>query len=457
MKKYLLPLCILLLSSFQIKAEKKVDYFIFSGKIEHPYSESFLIEFNGKSRVIKISKDGSFLDTLKSPKEGYYSIYFWGSESSTIYVKNGETLFLSINEKFDQSVKYSGTLGAENNLYTHVNFTKNNLEKSNNEYYSLSEKSFVEKTKTISSSLIKLIEKSDASDNYKVSLINDTKYNHSEALLNYQANHRIYTGNQTFKVSKLILENTYEYKLDDEEAYNYSKAYQHLLLAHLEFKAAAIYVDSLGISHSIFEAIKAFKNQTIKDELLHEYSSEILKPNKFLKDSYKGLLEASKNLEYNKEYTQLYKTFDKLTKGKPSPTFIDYVNHKGGKTSLSDLKGKYIYIDIWATWCKPCIAEFPSLQLVEEKYLNKNIQFVSISIDNYDKYDGWFKMVLDKQLGGVQLLAVENAQSNFKSDYRIQTIPRFILIDPEGNIIDSNAPRPSNPKLLDLLEDLNIQ
>jgi peroxiredoxin len=66
-------------------------------------------------------------------------------------------------------------------------------------------------------------------------------------------------------------------------------------------------------------------------------------------------------------------------KGTPSPEF-NFENHKGGTTKLSDIKGKYVYIDIWAT-LRACRQEIPYLQKIEKKYEDKRIAFVSISID----------------------------------------------------------------------------
>jgi len=66
-------------------------------------------------------------------------------------------------------------------------------------------------------------------------------------------------------------------------------------------------------------------------------------------------------------------------------------------------------------------------------------------------------MVNDKALGGVQLFADNDWKSKFVQDYAIEGIPRFILIDPEGNIVTADAPRPSNPKLVDLFEELGIK
>ena len=143
-----------------------------------------------------------------------------------------------------------------------------------------------------------------------------------------------------------------------------------------------------------------------------------------------------------------------LAKGAESPKFVDYENNAGGTTSLDDLKGKYVYIDLWATWCQPCKNEIPFLKKVEEEYHNKNIEFVSISVDRQKDYQTWKQMIVDKELSGVQLYAKEDKA--FMDAYRVSGIPRFILLDPEGNIVDSNAPRPSNPKLVELFKSLNI-
>jgi len=149
-----------------------------------------------------------------------------------------------------------------------------------------------------------------------------------------------------------------------------------------------------------------------------------------------------------------------LAKGKPSPKF-NYMNYKGGKLSLDSFKGKYVYIDVWATWCKPCLAEIPALKILEKKYHNKNIQFISLSIDD-ERTSGtwdnaiskWKEMIKTKNLTGVQLFAGKDVQ--FINAYQVSSIPRFILIDPKGNIVDANAPRPSDPNLEKTFNELGI-
>jgi thiol-disulfide isomerase/thioredoxin len=140
-------------------------------------------------------------------------------------------------------------------------------------------------------------------------------------------------------------------------------------------------------------------------------------------------------------------------KGRPSPQF-DYEDPNGGCKTLADFKGKYVYIDVWATWCGPCRREIPYLKEVEGKYHGKNIAFISISIDEHKDYNKWKNMVVSQQLGGTQLFAENAWQSGFTQAYGINSIPRFLLIDPQGNVVESNAKRPSDPKLQEQLDKL---
>jgi thiol-disulfide isomerase/thioredoxin len=136
-----------------------------------------------------------------------------------------------------------------------------------------------------------------------------------------------------------------------------------------------------------------------------------------------------------------------------SPNF-SFINYKGGQSTLEDFKGKYVYIDIWATWCAPCIREIPYLKKIEELYHGKNIAFLSISSDQYSDIEKWKKMIVTKSMSGVQLLEDNRVDSAFSTYFNVNTIPRFILIDPKGIIIDSNTLRPSDPLLIGKLDGL---
>ncbi|NQX85935.1 MAG: TlpA family protein disulfide reductase [Flavobacteriaceae bacterium] len=235
------------------------------------------------------------------------------------------------------------------------------------------------------------------------------------------------SNKNNFMIATLLLEEKYlSEKIFDGDATHFDNTFAELKDAYEALKSKAKIADT------------AFINSGDKDfEETHKY--------------YKN---------YHNEKLELQKT---LPKGHVSPIFENYENFAGGTTSLSDLKGKYVYIDVWATWCGPCKQEIPSLKEVEKKYHGKNIEFVSISIDDArangsdEKANAsWRKMVTDKALSGVQLFSDKGWQSDFVKNYKIKGIPRFILIDPDGNIISPDAPRPSSDKLIELFDTLDI-
>ncbi|MDN3644141.1 TlpA disulfide reductase family protein [Lutimonas halocynthiae] len=158
---------------------------------------------------------------------------------------------------------------------------------------------------------------------------------------------------------------------------------------------------------------------------------------------------------FESNYENEHANYVGLNVGDPSPKF-NYPDQNGNNVSLDDLKGKYVYVDVWATWCGPCKKEIPFLKEMDEAYKGKNIAFVSLSIDKMEHKDKWLKMIKDEDLGGIQILADQDWNSEFVTAYNIKGIPRFILIDKEGNIVNSNAPRPSDPNLKEVLSTLAL-
>jgi thiol-disulfide isomerase/thioredoxin len=195
---------------------------------------------------------------------------------------------------------------------------------------------------------------------------------------------------------------------------------------------------------------------TLKGFLAYENARMAITYTEDLESYYNTYLSLDKNSENNNSISAVYKELLQISAGKDSPIFENYENFAGGTTSLADLKGKYVYMDIWAQWCGPCKREIPYLKEIEAEYHDKNIEFVSISIDREKDYDKWRAMVEDKELGGIQLLADKDWNSQFVEEYLIKGIPRFILVDPQGKIVNSNAPRPSDQKLRKVFNDLNL-
>lgn len=164
-------------------------------------------------------------------------------------------------------------------------------------------------------------------------------------------------------------------------------------------------------------------------------------------EDVKAIFEANVNdSDMKATFNKLYEEGSKITKGKKAVGF-KYKDIDGKEVSLDDLQGKFVYIDIWATWCGPCREEIPHLQKLEKAFKGMNVAFVSISID--ENKDAWEKMVKSEKLGGIQLHT--GGDREFIEAFRVSGIPRFILLDPDGNILEANMSRPSEEKTFEYL------
>ena len=107
---------------------------------------------------------------------------------------------------------------------------------------------------------------------------------------------------------------------------------------------------------------------------------------------------------------------------------------------LSDLMGKTVYIDVWATWCPPCVKELPvTMQLEKELSGSGDVAFLYVSVE--DDLEKWRNYVSKHKMGGYQINAQE---SSIHEDYLIRGVPRYIIIDKMGKIVNVNAPKPSS-------------
>lgn len=226
----------------------------------------------------------------------------------------------------------------------------------------------------------------------------------------------------------------------------------------LKFKSK--HVSSLfGEDYKAYLSLNEEDFNTTTNKFVDEFNAEIDKKENNLDSAFVAKEKAELSdfkesmIAQHKEQLEIN---DKLGVGKQSPDFKDYINYKGGKSSLADYKGSYVYIDVWATWCVPCIYEIPFLEKIEKEYATKNIKFLSISADQPKDEAKWRKMIQDKNMHGIQLMADNATESQFFMDYYIYGIPRFILLDPQGKIVSYDAPRPSEDKLKDLLNSLDI-
>jgi len=285
----------------------------------------------------------------------------------------------------------------------------------------------------------------------------DIRYAEAGNILNYETYHKYATKNDSFKVSEGFYSSVKDLNYKDTLAYKNSEVYRGLVATGLNTIISKKQEEDSTANYSVtfVETVNdEYANGTIKDNVLTNYLSGYgLRPDEHLEKIYSTYISTNPTKENLEKVNKRYNVLKDITPGKISPEF-SFENIDGSTTSLKDLSGNYVYIDVWATWCGPCIAEIPSLKQVEKDYYGQPVKFVSISIDNEKDKQKWKAMIEEKDLQGIQLFADNNWESKFVQDYGIQGIPRFILIDKKGHIVSADAPRPSNPELRTKLDTL---
>ncbi|RXK86776.1 TlpA family protein disulfide reductase [Filimonas effusa] len=193
------------------------------------------------------------------------------------------------------------------------------------------------------------------------------------------------------------------------------------------------------------------------DYLIPDMTSPELRANVIMKQLENGTAGNSKDFGAFDKYLLTpaqhakMESFKKLVNmRKPGGSWVDfsYTDIDGKIRNLSDYLGKVVVVDVWATWCPPCIKEQPALEELEKAFEGKDVVFISLSIDT-DKQK-WADWVRNKKLSGVQLFT--NSQGTIITDYKVTQIPQFMVFDKAGKTVSFDAPRPSTPALKSMIE-----
>jgi thiol-disulfide isomerase/thioredoxin len=119
------------------------------------------------------------------------------------------------------------------------------------------------------------------------------------------------------------------------------------------------------------------------------------------------------------------------------------------KNILNKYKGKVIYVDLWASWCAPCLESIPYSKQLKEEYRNSDVVFLNISID--ENFEYWINAIKKHELEENGYLIVNKHVSQFLKDINLIGIPRYLLYDKSGRIVADNAPGPHGAEIRKLL------
>ncbi len=212
---------------------------------------------------------------------------------------------------------------------------------------------------------------------------------------------------------------------------------------------AVNYIKSKNIENKLKELIAS----QVLYEILFHYKEESISEAK-ISDSSIAILETMINdkaflKDFNKQYKETKSLVYSRLVGIDAPDFL-LLDTAGRKYSLESFKGKIILIDVWASWCAPCVAEMPYMKAVEQKLkANKDFQLLTVSVDQSRQV--WIKNgILKVKPPG--LLLWKGSSEAFTKAYNIEIIPQLFLLDRNGKYIDFNPPRASDGnKLYELI------
>jgi peroxiredoxin len=123
--------------------------------------------------------------------------------------------------------------------------------------------------------------------------------------------------------------------------------------------------------------------------------------------------------------------FRNLRQGQLAPE-IQLQNPKGESFSLSQLRGKWVLIDFWASWCKPCRAESPKMVKLYNAYKGKPFEILGVSLDS--RKNDWIMAISNDKYTWPQVSDLRGWQSAAAKTYQVTGIPFTVLVNPEGKI-----------------------
>lgn len=188
----------------------------------------------------------------------------------------------------------------------------------------------------------------------------------------------------------------------------------------------------------------------IKDILIAKYYYRMLDAKYYtqLKEVFNPGLISDENLrtkvteKFNREEqlfgNQIFAEGTKLNELKNETDFLQELTKK--------YHGKVIYIDFWAPWCSPCMNEMPNSKKIKESFEGKDVVFVYLA--NRCNEEAWKSTIAEKKIEGEHYLLTDKQYSKLCDILPIHGIPHYALIDKKGNIVNENAPRPSNAEEL---------
>ena len=185
-----------------------------------------------------------------------------------------------------------------------------------------------------------------------------------------------------------------------------------------------------------------YENEAVRSRVADMLMNRFLTRHNYAGDFDGGLeyLQAMVNdFELSDSYVKEYLKRKSALPGADFPEEVVLVNPEGKEVDFSKFKGKYVYVDLWASWCGPCCREIPHLQALEKELEGSNVVCVSVSTDTDE--DAWKAKLVEANMHGNQL---RDRDGSLGTALNVGGIPFFVIYDKEGKLHTYGAQRPSS-------------
>ena len=396
-------------------------------------------------------KDGRFYFTSAAHLTAGTYLLEAGSIRTPVFLTAIDSTHLQLEiEKDKQEIKFGGTRLSENEFLT--NYSNNNFYLLRNNAYKFKPEDYINLVIEEWSDGVKSINKFKTVDNLKpaADFIQQQKKLLAARLLYfvdvlYPQTFAIYYPNDNLKYPATVANLRNQLSLNDPSLLT-ATDYTKYLTDYLQYKAQS----STNSDSLFFKLAQDSLRGGIKDLVLYQKigSKMSLQTDSARRQAWlQAYLPTIKNKGYQQKLTEQITQLENLQRGRKAHNFLAEALN-GNDYTLANLANRYVVVDVWATWCGPCKRESPYFDQLAEQYTHTNVAFVSVSVDE-DK-NAW-KMDAPSKSKRVLQLWAKNATEDFMKKYAVATIPRFMLIDARGNIINAAMPLPSSPEFEQVL------
>ncbi|MCX8079930.1 MAG: TlpA family protein disulfide reductase [Bacteroidia bacterium] len=402
-------------------------------------------------------KNGMVVFQMNHSKGGFYDLEY-ANETIDLFLWPGDSVIVEFDaNRIDSSITFSGKGSVKNNFLSKENLLFRTPEKliEKEKYFYKSKDSFLLLTQDYYRCIERLLQ------SYKPETFSDSvffnlkkrilKYDFCKDKIFYKPRYEFFKKtlnlpDQNYDPDETWLKPFTELNVDDTTMLIY---YNFSYFVNYDYIPLYVFKDKYSLDKHTKYIFENFKK--IKYPILYGFILVNLKADNFddLKPNCDTILLRNDIPEKWKSVLMaLMKKIEKIRKGADFPSFT-FKDSSNNDVLFKHNPNKVMYIDVWATFCKPCMVEWPNYEKLVSRFKDKPVRFVSISMD--PNRESWLNYIRKKKLPIEHYIVPENFDSEFAKTFCIDGVPQYIMVDGKGKIFSTDAPRPSSTKADSLL------